>query len=161
MEEIKRILVVNRLTQYTRDALHHGASLAKRFGADLHVLRVISNPVDMEAVNAPALPLKGEEYKNYLSLRDQYKEDLEKAIREVVREGVPVKELITDKEPVGEIVKVVQKEKIDLVVLLANEEGRLEHMLFGGENDALIRKLPCSILLVKHEPHPVRWGVSS
>ena len=41
--------------------------------------------------------------------------------------------------------------------MLAHEEGRLEHMLFGGDNDAIIRKMPCSILLVKKEPEAVGW----
>ncbi len=161
MEEIKRILVVNYLTVNSRDALRHGVALAKKFGAELTVLRIITNPVDMEAVNAPELVWKSHEYKHYLTIRDQYKEDLDKAVREVMKGGFTVKELVTDKEPVREIVRTVQKEHIDLIVVLAHEEGRLEHFLFGHENDALIRKLPCSILLVKNEPKRVKWESSS
>jgi len=157
MLAIKRILVVNRLTQYSRDALTEGLNLAKTFGADLSVLRVFSNPVDMEAINAPSLIFRGEEYKHYLSVRDQYKEELDEAIRQVVRDRVPIREFVTEKAPVAEVLRIVKQEQIDLVVLLAHEEGRLEHLLFGGENDELIRRLPCSILLVKHEPQPVKW----
>lgn len=152
MKPIKKILVVIWLTQNSRDALRHGVALAKQFGAELSVIRIYSTPVDMEAVNAPGLFIKDEQYKNYLSVREQYKEYLDKAIHEVTRDGFPIKEFITDKDPITEIVSVVEKEKIDLIVALAHEEGRLEHLLFGGENVALIRKLPCSILLVKHEP---------
>ncbi len=105
----------------------------------------------------PGLFLKGEEYKNYLSIRDQAKEELDKAIRREVRNGLPIKEMVTDGDPVKETVRVVREEKIDLILMLAQEEGRLEHILFGRENDALIRILPCSILLVKHEPKSIRW----
>lgn len=159
MEETRRIMVVNRLSQYCRDALRVGVSLAKKYGAELSVLHIVTNPVDLggEAVNAPGLFVKGEEYKNYLSIRDQAKEELDKAIRHEIRSGLPIKEMVTDGEPVKEIVRTVKEEKIDLIILLAQEEGRLEHILFGGENDKLIRILPCSILLVKHEPKPVRW----
>ncbi|UFS72229.1 universal stress protein [Geomonas sp. RF6] len=157
MLDVKRILVVNRLTQYSRDALVVGVKLAKRFGAELSVIRIISNPVDLEAVNAPSVLFSGEQYRNYLSVREQYKEDLEKAVQQVTRDGVPIKEYLAETQPVKEIVRIVEREGIDLVVVLAHEEGRLEHMLFGGEDDALIRKLPCSILLVKHEPQPVSW----
>lgn len=45
--------------------------------------------------------------------------------------------------------KVVVEENIDLLLMPAHEESRLEHFLFGRINDALIRRLPCSILLVK------------
>ncbi len=157
MEETKRIMVVNRLTEHCRDALRVGVSLAKKYGADLSVLHIVSNPVDMEAVNAPGLFLKGEEYKNYLNIREQAKEELEKVIRREVKGGLPIKEIVTSGDPVKEIVRTVKEEKIDLIILLAQEEGRLENILFGGENNALIRILPCSILLVKHEPKPVRW----
>ncbi len=157
MEEIKRILVVSRLTQYTQEALHSGVVLAKNYGAELCVLHIVSNPVDMEAVNAPSLFLKGEEYKNYLDIRDEARESLDKAIRKEIRGGLAIRELVTDGEPVKEIIRTAKEEKIDLIVMLAQEEGRLEHILFGRENDALTRILPCSILMVKHEPKPVRW----
>jgi len=153
--EIKRILVVNFLTVNTRDALRHGVALANKFGAELNILRIISNPVNMEAVNVPDLIWKSEEYKHHLSIQDKYREELDKAIQQVVKGGLPVKEMITDKEPVQEIIRTVKEEKIDLVVVLAHEEGRLEHFLFGAKNDALLRKLPCSVLFVKHEPRKV------
>lgn len=154
MKSFKRILVVNRLSQYTQDAVRYGVALAKQFEAKLSVLRVISNPVDLEAVNAPSLFIKGEEYRNYRSLQEQYQEELEKAIRAEVGTAFPVEGLITDKEPVPEITRIVREGQFDLLVILAHEETRLEHMLFD-ENDALTRTLPCSILLMKHEPTAV------
>jgi len=33
--------------------------------------------------------------------------------------------------------------------MLAHEEGRLEHFLFGNTNDAIIRQLPTTLMLVK------------
>jgi nucleotide-binding universal stress UspA family protein len=51
--------------------------------------------------------------------------------------------------------KVIDEEKIDLLLLPAHQETRLESLLFGRENWELIRKMPCSILLVKQEPEPV------
>lgn len=154
MKEFKQILVVNRLSQYTRDAVRYGVALANTFQAELSILRVITNPVDMEAVNAPALFIKGEEYKDYRTLQEQYQEDLDRAIRAETAGAFPVRGLVTDREPFREITNMVREEKYDLLVILAHEEGRLEHMLFG-ENERLIRTLPCSILLMKHEPRPV------
>jgi len=69
--------------------------------------------------------------------------------------GFPIQELTRDGGALDEIVQVVDAEKIGLIVMLAHEEGRLEHALFGGEKDAIIRKMPCSIPLVKKEPEPV------
>jgi nucleotide-binding universal stress UspA family protein len=42
--------------------------------------------------------------------------------------------------------------------MLAHEEGHLEHFLFGRSNEEIIRKMPCSVLLVKKEPEPLEEG---
>ncbi len=156
MEQIKRILVVSRMTHHCRDAVQCGVSLARKYGAELSVMHLISNPVDMEAVNAPGLFLK-EDYKNYRSIQEQEREEIDKIIRRVVKDGLEVKVFVKDGEPVKEVCHAVKAERIDLLVMLSHEEGRLEHALFGGDNDAILRKMPCSILLVKKEPEKVNW----
>jgi len=157
MENVRRILVISRLTPFCREAIHYGVSLARKYNAELLVLHLVSNPVaDLKAVNAPGLFLD-EDYKNYKDIQREAKEELDKVVKQETRDGFPIKELISDHDPVKEIVKVVLEKKIDLIVMLAHEEGRIEHMLFGGEMDAIIRSLPCSILLVKKEPGPVKW----
>jgi len=157
MENIKRILVVSRMTQYCQVAIRCGVALARRYDAKLLILHLVSNPIaDMKAVNAPGL-IFPDEHKNYKDIQREAKEELDKVISKVIKDGFPINEMISDHDPVEEIAKVVKNEKIDLMVMLSHEEGRLEHALFGGEMDAIIRRLPCSILLVKNEPSPVRW----
>ena len=156
MENIKRILVVSRLTPYCRRVIHCGVSLARTFDAELLVLHLVSNPVEMMALNAPGL-IPEEECKNFLNSHQEAEEQLDQAITQEIRDGFPIRELISDHDPLEEILNVVRAEKIDLVVMLAHEEGIVEHALFGGENDSIIRSLPCSILLVKKEPEPVNW----
>jgi hypothetical protein len=58
-------------------------------------------------------------------------------------------------DPTDVIVKTVKEKNIDLLVMLAHEEGHLEHFLFGRSNHELVLMMPCSILLVKKEPQPV------
>jgi nucleotide-binding universal stress UspA family protein len=157
MNNIKHILVVSRMTQYCREAIRCGISMARSYNADLRVLHLVSNPVDMKVVNAPGIIFGEEDIKNYKNMQREAKDELDKIIGQEARGGVPIKELISEGDPYKEITKVVREEKIDLIVMLAHEEGRLEHALFGGDNDAIIRALPCSILLVKKEPEPVEW----
>jgi nucleotide-binding universal stress UspA family protein len=140
----------------SRNAIRCGVSLAQKYNSKLMVLQLISNSADLMAINAPGLFLE-EEYKTYLNSKQEVKERLDKVIKQEIRNGLPIKELISDGDSVKEILRVISEEKIDLVVILAHEEGHIEHALFGGENDAVIRKMPCSILLVKKEPGPVKW----
>lgn len=148
MGNFRNILVISRMIPYSRGAIKAGISLARKYDAKLLVLHLISNPVDLMAVNAPGL-FPDEQYKNYLSGQQEAKEHLDKLIKQEIRDGFPIKELISDRDPVEEIVRVVSEENIDLILMSAHTEGRIEHALFGGENDAILRKMPCSIMLVK------------
>jgi nucleotide-binding universal stress UspA family protein len=156
MEKIKHILVVSRLSQYCREAVGIGISLARKYDSKLSVLHLISNPVSMEALNAP-LPFPDGRHKSYASIQEEVREELDKILKEEISAGLPINILIKEGRPIDEIVQVVKDEGIDLLVLLAHEEGRLEHLLFGRDNDAVIRRMPCSILLVKREPSAVDW----
>jgi len=150
-DDIKRILVVSRMTKYCQKAVHYGVSLARKYGAELYVIHVIHNPFGYEGWNLPITSLK----KDYQRIQQEAKEDLDRLIDSEKANGMAVKELIRGGEPTKEILKVIKEENIDLLIMLAHEEGRLEHFLFGRSNEALIRRMPCSILMVKKEPEPV------
>lgn len=150
-DNIKRILVVSRMTKYCQKAVHYGVSLSRKYGAELYVIHVIYDPFGYEGWNLPIYSLK-EDYKR---IQQKAKEDLDRLIDSEKVNGITVKELIREGEPTEEILKVVKEENIDLLIMLGHEEGRLEHFLFGRSNEALIRRMPCSIFIVKKEPGPV------
>jgi universal stress protein A len=145
MEQVRRILVVATDIKYSQEAVHYGVSLARKYGAELIVLHVEHDPFGIDGWNLPFLSVE-EEYKNLLK---EAKENLSKLIRTEMAKGLPVKEMILAGEPTAVILKVIREEEIDLLILLAQQEGRLEHFLFGRTNDVILRKMPCSVLLVK------------
>jgi len=147
MDNIRKIMVVASDIKHSRDAVRVGVSLAKKYGAELVVLHVEHDPFGADGWNLPFLSVE-EEYKE---LMKEAKQSLAKVISSEGTGGLPVKEVIRGGEPIGVIRKVVEEERIDLLLMPAHEESRLEHLLFGRINDALIRKLPCSILLVKQK----------
>ena len=153
MDEIKRILVVSRMTQYCRMAVRYGMSMAEKYGAELYVIHVIHNPFGYEGWNLPMVSLEEE----YRRIQKKAKADLDAVIASEKTEGLIVKELVKPGDPTGEVLKVIQEENIDLLIMLAHEEGHLEHFFFGRSNEQLIRKMPCSILLVKKEPEAVKY----
>lgn len=147
MNDIRRIMVVATDIKHSRFTVRYGVSLAMKYDAELVVLHVEHDPFGEDGWNLPFLSVD-EEYK---ALLKEVKKELEKVIRSESTGDLPVKELIRQGEPIGLIRKVVKEEKIDLLILPAHEESRLEHFLFGRLNEAIIRGLPCSILLVRHE----------
>ncbi len=150
MEDIKRILVVSRMTRYCRKAVHYGISLSQKYRAELYVVHVVHDPFFYGGWNLP-IPSLEEEYKRTLK---ETKNELDAIIDMEKKKGVPIKVLIKEGNPTEEILKAVKEENINLIIMLAHEEGHLEHFLFGRSNEEIIRKMPCSILMVKKEPEP-------
>ncbi len=146
MDDIKRILVVSRLTAHCRKAVHYGISISKKYGASLYVMHVVHNPFGLEGWNLPPFE------RDYGILLNKSKEAIDAAINAERTKGMEIKEIVKRGEPTADILETIKEEHIDLLVMLAHEEGRLEHFLFGRSNEELVRRMPCSIFLVKKEP---------
>lgn len=153
MEEFKRILVVSRMTKECREAIHQGVSLVRRFGGELTILHVVYNPFGLKGWSLPTVSLE----QDLNRIFEEAKKDLDRIIAKEKANGLQIKELIRKGDPTEEIFRAVKEEKIDLLIMLAHEEWRLEHFLFGRSNEEIVRKMPCSVLLVKKEPEPVKW----
>lgn len=145
MEDVRKILVVSRMSPHCKKAIHYGVSLARTYGAELFVIHVVHNPFGRKGWSLPTISLE-EEYKKILK---DAKAELDRIIAAEQAAGLPIVELIKEGDPTDEILKTVHDEKIDLLIMLAHEEGRLEHLVFGRSNEDLVRKMPCSIMLVK------------
>jgi len=153
MEDIKRILVACRMPEPCQKAVHYGVSLSHTYGAELVVLHVIYDPFIRGDLNLPIqLGIVEEEYRKNIQ---KAKERLNAAITSERKKGISVRELVREGKPTEEILKVIVEENVDLLVILTHKESRLEHLLFGRSNDELLRKMPCSILMLKTEPEPV------
>ena len=146
MEDIRRILAVSWMTQYCQRTVHYAVSLAAKYGAELSVIHVIDT-LWLQGWNMPGISQVEERRKEMEGI----KAELDNIIDGEAKKGVEIKKIIKEGDPVEEILKVIGEEKIDLVIMRAHEQGRIERLLVGGSNDALIRKMPCSIFLVKNE----------
>jgi len=157
MEDIKRILVVSRMVKYDAVAIHSGVSLAKKYKAKLTVIHVIHDPFGIEGWNLPMPNLA----KDYQQLLERTRKELDKIIEKERSGGIEIDVILREGEPTREILKAVKERQIDLLVMLAHEEGHLEHFLFGRSNHELLLKMPCSILLMKKEPQQVQGSWDS
>ena len=145
METFNNILVVSRSTKRCVKVLRKGISLARKYNAKLHILHIIHDPFNLNGWNLPA-PSFDDEYKKMVA---KAREELDRIIQAEKAEGLAITEWIKSGEPADEIQNVVESEGIDLIMMLAHQEGRFEHFLFGKTNDAIIRRLPATLMLVK------------
>ncbi len=147
MDDIRNILVVSRDTKACRGAVHLGISLARRYEAKLAILHVIHNPFGAEGWNLPLVSLESD----YKAVTREVKEELDRIVAAEKARGMPVRQIIKTGDPVKAVLSTIAEEKIDLAIMIAHEEGMIDHFLFGRANDEITRRMPCSILLVKKE----------
>ena len=152
MEDIKRILAVNRMTKYCPKAVYYGIVLSQKHGFELSVVHVIDTSW-FKGWNFPMMSVE-EEYRKDL---EKKKKKIDNIISRERKKGMTIKEFTIEGEPTTEILKVIKKENIDLVILLAYQENRLEHFLFGRSNEEIIEKMPCSVILVKKGPETMSY----
>lgn len=155
MEVFKNILVVTQSTKHCHKAVNYGIALARCFNAELHVLHLLHDPFNLDhwQLALPSLKAIKEEYKD---MRTTIKKDLDAMIAAEQAKGLSIQVSIAEKSPEKEILHYVKDKKIDLLVMLAHAEGHLEQMMFEQLNEKIHRKLPCSIMFVKHEPQAVK-----
>jgi nucleotide-binding universal stress UspA family protein len=153
MQEINHILVVSGLFENLRVAVRYGASLARRFGASLTVAHVVYNPYGGVERSSLPLPDLDRDYQALLKRSLKHIDDIIAVERE---RGVPIEVVLREGKTTEQILAVIQEKDIDLLVLTAHREGRVEHLLFDS-NVELVRKMPCHILLVKMEPKPATY----
>ncbi|HVN23561.1 MAG TPA: universal stress protein [Syntrophorhabdales bacterium] len=151
MDDVKRILVVSRDTTECKKAVHMGVSLAKKYGAELSVVHVFHNVFGLKGgvLYIPHLADLEQTYKNMVK---EVKQDIDRIIAEEKAAGMKIKEMVKDGDPAEVIIRTIQEEKADLMIMARHEEGRIEHILYYRGIDEVTRKMPCSILLVKAEP---------
>ncbi len=154
MNEYKRILVISRMIQSSRKVIQVGVSMAHKFGAELFVIHSIYNPFGLKGWSVGTLSLA----KEYDYIVKEAKRKLSELIESEKRKGMSITELVREGEPTEEILKTIEEEKIDLLIMLAHEEGRLEDLFFNRSNDVLVRTMPCSLMLVKKEPGAIIEG---
>jgi nucleotide-binding universal stress UspA family protein len=155
MEDFKNILVVTNSTMYCRQALHHGISLAKRYKAEVHVLHLMHDPFNLDHLQL-ALPSLKSIKKEYQDMRTTTRKDLDALIAAEQAMGLSIQVGIAEGPPEKEILNLVKDKNIDLLIMLAHEEGYLEQSLFGSLNEKMHRKLPCTVMFIKQKQLPVK-----
>lgn len=147
MDVIKHILVVSWLTPSCSKTIQFGISLSSKYQSELSVVHVMDTTwltgwsipmVSMEEERKREMEKKKEDLHNMISIENKR----DRIIKEFVREGTPSEVIL----------KLIEEENTDLLILRSQKESRLERLLVGGSNDEIIRAMPCSIFLVKQEP---------
>ena len=145
MIQLNNLLVAVNFDEASNVALVYARSLAKNFGARLHVLHVMENVFLRPMANDPRAVEAGITRRLLDSLTDEDRTALH---------AVPV--IRKSDAPADEIVNYAQYESIDLIVMGTHGRPGLAHLLMGSVAEKVVRTAPCPVLTLRHSERVVR-----
>ena len=151
MVEIKRILFPIDFTQNSSKILPYVLSVSDKYDAMIYLLHVVEDLVKWG----------GGSYIPHISL-DKYQDEAlkgaEKALDRVCKEQLEscpnFQKKILSGDPAQEILRTIESEGIDLVVMGTHGSKGLEHVIFGSVAENVVKKSAVPVLTIN--PYKVK-----
>jgi len=144
MRRFETILVAVDFSTHSQRALDEAIGLAQQEGARLHLVH---------AVELPAVPLVAYGFEvptTYLSsAREAAQQLLEKAAKRAAERGVDAENHLCGAPADKGIVAVAAELRADLLVGGTHGHTGLKHLALGSVAERVLRRAPCSVLVVK------------
>lgn len=148
MRKPQQILVPTDFSDAANAAKDYATVLAEAFGATLHVLHVIPDPLTMGwGVDAAYLPQLLERTERAVQ------EQLDAALTPAEREKFHMKSAVDTGAPADCIVRYASEHGIDLIVMGTQGRGAVERMWVGSVTQGVLRRAPCPVVSVQ-QPRP-------
>jgi nucleotide-binding universal stress UspA family protein len=151
---IHKILYPTDFSKASQAALPLLRDLAKRYGAQVHVIHAVDLHSEFLMEGGYMVPL----LVTYPIEQKQLQESAEKRLGEFVREHLPdlqdsVQKAVVLGKPFVEIVRYADEQGIDLIVIGTHGHSALASVLLGGVAEKVVHKAHCAVLTVRH-PEP-------
>lgn len=143
MIQLQRILLATDFSENSRVAEEYACELARRFGAELHLLSVVQEPV-LTAPELGTLPLV-----NIEELRQSAEQGLARLPHSSLPPSIRVVRATQLGSPFVEIVRYAREQAIDLIVLGTHGRTGLLHVFMGSVAENVVRKAGCPVLTVR------------
>lgn len=144
--KFERILFPTDFSDHAAYAQRFAQSLAKQYGADLHIIHVVQ-------LYTYVVDFGMDSTVQYQSVQASLQQLLDDLLDELAGEPYSVSGELIQGDPVKEIVRVAREDNSDLIVLGTHGRSALEHVLLGSVAEKVVRKAPCPVLSVRMPGH--------
>jgi len=145
MYKVERILCPTDFSEGSLQALSVATDIATKLGAKLSVIHVL--PI------LSALPTDPNFIFAVHQSQDLLYEDLEKRLYEMTREskekGIQGRVFVEHGDAAGEIVRVAEEQRIDLIVIATFGKTGWRRLAFGSVTEKVVRLAPCPVLVIR------------
>jgi len=144
MVEIKKILFPCDFTENSTKILPYALSLSEKYGAVIYLLHVVEDFRKWGGFYIPHIPLE----KFQEAALKGAERTLDKVCEEKLERCHNFQKKILFGDPALEILKTIEKEGIDLVVMGTHGFKGLEHVFFGSVAENVVKKSPVPVLII-------------
>jgi nucleotide-binding universal stress UspA family protein len=142
---IRHILCPVDFSRTAEAAMREAGLLARRFGADLTVLHVVYDPLDVTCLHIPHPPQQ--------QLREEMIREAERTLQDRVARALRslprVKTAVTVGPPFREIVRYAREQRVDLIVMGTQGLSGLDHLIMGSTAERVVRTASCPVLSIR------------
>jgi nucleotide-binding universal stress UspA family protein len=146
--EVKKVLWPTDFSSISEKALPHVKSITAQYGAEIHVLYVIEDTAHHDGWYGAF------EKKRVQELMEHANKSATKRLGQICEkylEGCPlyIKHVAVG-DPAKEILKLIDKEKVDLVVMASH--GQHGNFRFGSVTEKVLKRSPVPVTIVPVDP---------
>ena len=146
LDNIKKILLPLEFTEFSQGVFNCAVQMAMSNDAKIIVLSVI-NSRDIQSVESIVSMGYDVDAEHYVKeIKNDRKQQLNKMAEEAEIDKDKVKILFKTGKPVDEILKVIEKEVPDLVVMGTRGRGSLKNSIMGSVAYKIFKKSPVNVL---------------
>lgn len=149
MLTIRKILTATDFSEYSDVALQYARELARRFGAELHVLHVVDvvSPSSMAGIGSYAAAAPD----LWQQMIEAERARLEGLVSARDRAELQAHIAFESGEPPAEaIVAYAENYQIDLIVMGTHGRRGVPRIVMGSVTERVLRMAPCPVLTVRH-----------
>ena len=146
---LERILVPTDFSDHAEQAIRHAAAIARWSGAELIVLHVVEKFMDYSLLYSDIFPFQTPTQDAYRVIEDRIKVRISTALEEFAAEGLRSRALVTTGSPHVEIIRISEREAVDLVVIATHGRSGLTHAILGSTAEKVVRRAPCPVLVIR------------
>ena len=150
-QDIKRILVPVDGSDQSFSAASFAVGIAKKFGAELRLLHVVTINQSMRAVGLYGISYDDVVEKHIREAKSEVDKWFARISKEAEEAGVRASSEIVDTpiSVVGEIVDYAEKHEIDMVALGTKGRSGFAKLLMGSVATGVMTYAPCPVVIVR------------
>ena len=151
LDNIKKILLPLEFTEFSQGVFNCAVQMAMNSDAKIIVLSVI-NSRDIQSVESIVSMGYDVDAEHYVKeIKNERKKQLNKMADEAEIDKDKVKILFKTGKPVDEILKAIEKEAPDLVIMGTRGRGSLENSVMGSVANKVFKKSPVNVLSYRNK----------